>query len=87
MTAIRVAGKIFATILPEGGRVHVFVDDDEVAAYCAEYPAAVEELWWGSTRRGCRMVLRQATVPLVRELLVESWRRRAPKKVSAAFDG
>ncbi len=28
-----------------------------------------------------------ATVPLLRELLTESWRRRAPKKVLAAFDG
>jgi hypothetical protein len=87
MTAFRVAGKIFATMPAEGGRVHVFVDDEEVAAYCAEYPAAVEELWWGTTRRGCRVLLGRATVPLLRELLVESWRRRAPKKVVAAFDG
>ena len=87
MTSFRVAGKIFATMPPEGGRVHVFVVDDEVAAYCAEFPAAVEELWWGSSRRGCRVLLKQATAPLVRELLVESWRRRAPKKVLAAFDG
>jgi hypothetical protein len=25
-------------------------------------------------------------VPLLRDLLVEAWRRRAPKKVLAAFD-
>jgi len=87
MTAYRVAGKIFATLPAEGGRVHVFVDDDEVAAYCAEYPAAVEELWWGTKRRGCRVLLARATVPLLRELLTESWRRRAPKRVRAAFDG
>jgi hypothetical protein len=86
MTAFRVAGKIFATIPAEGGRVHVFVDDDEVAASCAEYPAAVEELWWGTKRRGCKVHFRHATVPLLRELLVESWRRRAPKKVLARFD-
>jgi hypothetical protein len=87
MTSFRVAGKIFATIPPEGGRVHVFVGDDEVAAYCAEYPAAVEELWWGTRRRGCRVVLGAATVPLLREPLVEAWRRRAPKKALAALDG
>ncbi len=86
MTAFRVAGKIFATIPAEGGRVHVFVDDEDVSAYCAEYPAAVEELLWGAKRRGCRILLAQATVPLVRELLVESWRRRAPKKVLDRFD-
>src|ERR1700724_1128452 len=44
MTSFRVAGKIFATMPPEGGRVHVFLDEDEVAAYCAELPGAVEEL-------------------------------------------
>jgi hypothetical protein len=47
MTSFRVAGKIFATMPPEGGRVHVFVGDDEVSASIAEYPAAVEELLWG----------------------------------------
>jgi hypothetical protein len=86
MTSFRVAGKIFATIPPDGGRVHIFVGDDDVAAYRAEYPDAVEELWWGAKRRGCRVRLEKATVPLLRELLTESWRRRAPKKVLAAFD-
>jgi YjbR len=87
VSSFRVAGKIFATIPHEGGRVHVFVSDDEVAAYCAEYPAAVEELWWGTKRRGRRVNLGAATVPLLRELLVEAWRRRAPKKTLDAFDG
>jgi hypothetical protein len=87
MTSFRVAGKIFATLPPEGGRLHVFVDVAEAAATCAEYPAAVEELWWGAKRRGCRVLLPKATTPLVRELLTESWRRRAPKKVLADFDG
>ena len=86
MTSFRVAGKIFATIPPEGGRVHVFLDEDEVSAYCAEYPGVVEELWWGAKRRGCRVPFSTATVSLLRELLTESWRRRAPKKLVAAFD-
>jgi hypothetical protein len=86
MTSFRVAGKIFATMPPEGGRVHVFVDDDEVDAYAAEYPTTVEELWWGSRRRGCRVSLSTATVPLLRELLTESWRGKAPRKVLVAFD-
>jgi hypothetical protein len=86
MTSFRVAGKIFATVPPEGDRVHVRVAEDEVAAYCAEFPAAVEELWWGQKLQGCRVLLRTADRALVRELLIESWRRRAPKKVLAAFD-
>ncbi len=87
MTSFRVAGKIFATMPPDGGRVHVFVGDDEVDAYAAEYPTIVEELRWGSRRRGCRVSLSTATVPLLRELLTESWRGKAPRKVLAAFDG
>jgi hypothetical protein len=81
MTSFRVAGKIFATMPPEGGRVHVFFHADEVAAYCAEFPGAAEELWWGQTRRGCRVVLARATPTLLREMLTESWRRKAPKKL------
>jgi hypothetical protein len=87
MTSFRVAGKIFATVPPEGDRLHVFLPEGEVAAYCAEFPTAIEELWWGTRLQGCRVALRQAERALVRELLTESWRRKAPKEVLAAFDG
>lgn len=86
MTSFRVAGKIFATVPPEGDRVHVFIDPDEVPAYCTEFPGVVEELRWGDKRSGCCVDLRRATVPLLRELLTEGWRRRAPRKLAADFD-
>ncbi len=86
MTSFRVAGRIFATMPPDGGRVHVFLADDEVVAYCAEFPGTVEELWWGRRLRGCRVLLARATTALVRELLTESWRRKAPKKLLAGLD-
>jgi hypothetical protein len=85
MTSFRVAGKIFATVPPEGDRVHVFVDAVAVASYRAEFPEAVEELWWGKKLSGCRVILRRADRGLVRELLNESWRCRAPKRVLAAY--
>ena len=87
MTSFRVAGKIFATMPPEGGRLHVFVDEEAVASYCSEFKGTVEELWWGKKLRGCRVLLGRANGALVRELLTESWRRRAPKRVLAEFDG
>ena len=87
MTSFRVAGRIFATVPPASGRVHVFLEADAVASYCAEFPDAVEELWWGKKLAGCRVVLRHATSALLRELLTESWRRRAPKKVLAEGEG
>jgi hypothetical protein len=81
MTSFRVGGKIFATVPPEGDRVHVFVSADEVAASCAEYPGVVEELWWGKKLSGCRIMLRGAHKAMVRELLTEAWRRKAPRKL------
>jgi hypothetical protein len=86
MTSFRVAGKIFATVPPSGDRVHVFIAADEVAAYCAEYPAMVEELWWGKKLSGCRMMLTHPSVTVLRELLILAWRHRAPKKLLAQFD-
>lgn len=83
LTSFRVRGKIFATMPPEGGPLHVFLPAEVVASYCAEFPAAVEELWWGTKLRGCRVLLRHADRALVRELLTESWRRKAPKNLLA----
>jgi hypothetical protein len=86
MTSFRVAGKIFATLPPQNDRLHVFLDDDDITASCAEYPGAVDELWWGARRSGCRVVLKKANTTLVRQLLTDSWRRRAPKKVQALLE-
>jgi hypothetical protein len=83
MTSFRVRGKIFATVPPEGGLLHVFLPEGEVASYCAEFPLAVEELWWGKKLSGCRVVLRHADRALVREMLAESWRRKAPTSLLA----
>jgi hypothetical protein len=87
MTSFRVSGKIFATMPPEGGHLHVFLDADEVAAFCAEFPEAVEELWWGARLSGCRVTLSAASTALVRELLRESWWRRAPARLRADSGG
>jgi hypothetical protein len=86
MTSFRVAGKIFATVPPSEDRVHIFLPDDEIHAYCAEYPGVVEELWWGKRLSGCRVNLTQTNQSLLREMLTEAWRRRAPKKLLAQFD-
>ena len=88
MTSFRVAGKIFATMPPEGGRVHVFVDDDEVDAYCAEYPAAVEELGGGADGAAavcCSHAGDGAARARAPHGVVAA--PKAPKKVLAAFDG
>jgi hypothetical protein len=86
MTSFRVAGKIFATVPPTGDRVHIFVGPDEVAASCAEFPGQVEELRWGTRVRGCRVALGTADRALLRELLTEAWRCRAPKGLLARLE-
>jgi hypothetical protein len=86
MTSFRVGGKLFATMPPEGDRVHIFVSADEVAASCAEYPDMIEELWWGKKLSGCRVLLAAADGTIVRELLAEAWRRKAPKKLLDRLD-
>jgi hypothetical protein len=83
MASFRVRGKIFATLPPEGDRLHVFLPEDVVASYCAEFPSAVEELWWGKKLSGCRVLLRHADRTLVSEMLSESWRRKAPRNLLA----
>jgi hypothetical protein len=86
MSSFRVRGRIFATVPPDGGRLHVFVDVDEIRASVAEDPAAFEELRWGKKLSGVRVTLAGVAPERVRELLEDSWRRRAPKRVVAAYD-
>jgi hypothetical protein len=86
MWSFRVRGKIFATVPPEGGLLHVFVDDEAVRTAVRDDPAAFEELWWGKKLAGVRVKLAAAKPAAVFDLLQTSWRRKAPKRIVAAFD-
>jgi hypothetical protein len=92
MTSFRVRGKIFATAPADEMRLHIFVDESEVAATVAELPGAgeppaFEPLLWGRQVRGLRVLLSAAPDDRVRELLTDAWRRKAGKRVVADFDG
>ena len=86
MSSFRVRGRIFATVPPEGGLLHVFVDEGEINAAVAEDPAAFEPLLWGKRVRGLRVRVAAAPDERVRELLEESWRRKAPARLAAEWD-
>src|SRR5271168_381168 len=86
MTSFRVKGKIFATAPPDDTHLHVFVGEDEIASCVAEDPAAFEPLRWGQRIRGLRILLAAASDDRVAELLAESWRRKATKRLVAEFD-
>jgi hypothetical protein len=81
LTSFRVNGKIFATVPPDEAHLHVFVGEDEVAAGLAEDASAYEPLRWGKQIRGLRILLAAAPDDRVAELLTESWRRKAPKRL------
>jgi hypothetical protein len=85
-SSFRVGGKIFATVAEGSRHLNMFVDEHEVRASVAEDPCAFAELWWGKKLSGVSVTLAKANARRVQELLEEAWRRRAPKRLLAAFD-
>ena len=86
MTSFRVRGKIFVTVLPDDERLHVFVDESEIRAMAAEFPTWCAESWWGKKLSAVRVTLDGADPERVAELLEDSYRRKAPKKLIAELD-
>ena len=86
LTSFRVGKKIFATAPLDGDELRIFVDESETMACAEEAPDVFEELRWGQKLSGVRVTLSRADPLRVRELLEESWRRKAPKRLVKAFD-
>jgi hypothetical protein len=86
MSSFRVRGKIFVTVPPDEEHLHVFVDEPGITASVAEDPTAFEPLQWGNQVRGVRVNLAAAPADRVQELIEESWRRKAPKRLLADYD-
>ena len=84
--SFRVSGHIFVTLPPDGDRAHIFVGEDDVHAAVAERPSSCEELWWGKRLSGVLVHLRGADPVLVSELVIDAWRRKAPKRLVATLD-
>lgn len=84
-SSFRVGGKIFATIPPEGGHLHVFVEEEQRQLAIAIEPASMEKLLWGKRVVGLRVHLAKAKAPQVRHLLEQAWSRKAPKRLVAAY--
>jgi hypothetical protein len=86
LTSFRVLGKIFATLPPDHSRLHVFVDQETQERAIELEPQAVEKLWWGGKVVGVKVNLAAARRTLVGELLRAAWRKKAPKRLAAAYD-
>ena len=83
-SSFRVRGKIFVTVPPEGGYIHVFVDEQERLLALAMYPESIEPLHWGHKIAGLRIRLAAAKPASVRHLVTAAWRTKAPKRLAAA---
>ena len=84
--SFRVRGKIFATMTPDGQHLHVFVDDavrEEALVVNGDF---LEKLWWGQKVAGLRVNLPKAATGTVKSLLENAWKRKAPKRVVAAYE-
>ncbi len=85
-SSFRVNGKIFVTVPPGEAYLHVFVDEAETEASVAEDPAAFAPLLWGTKQRGLRVTLAAADGARLEELIEESWRRKAPRRLLVERD-
>jgi hypothetical protein len=84
MASFRVRGKILAT-LPDEDHIRIMVGETEIHAAVAHYPSVCAEFYWGQ-RLACVVVaLAPAPSELIRELLAESWLRKAPKALARDF--
>src|ERR1700730_4103797 len=82
-TSFRVKGKIFATAPPSEEHLHIFVEEEHRAPLIAAEPEVFESLHWGSKVVGVRVTLANASTGTVECLLIESWARKAPKRLAA----
>jgi len=84
--ALKVRKKLFARLKEDGERIVVFVDFMEREALTQENPDVY--VVTDHYRDYPMMLVDLAAVPddELREILIESWRRQAPKKLRAEFD-
>lgn len=84
MNSFRVRGKIFATV-PDDDHLRIMVDEDAILAAVAESPNNCEAFYWGK-RPACVVVtLPTASADMIRELVTDAWRRKAPKSLAREF--
>ena len=83
MTSFRVAGRIFATMPPEGNAVHLFLTEGDRDHALDLHRDVAEALMWGKRVAGVRLVLAKAGAGVVRDLLECAWAAKAPAALRA----
>ena len=78
-SSFRVRGKIFVTVPPDGGHLHVFVPDEVRDPALALYTGCMEKLWWGSKVLGLRIRLADAPYAAVKQLVDAAYAARVAR--------
>lgn len=78
-SSFRVRGKIFVTVPPAGGVIHVFIGEEDRETALALYPDFVEKLLWGGKVVGLRVVLASANASAVKSLVNKAYETRVLK--------
>ena len=76
-SSFRVKKKIFCTVPPDGGHLHLFVDDITREQTLELHPECCEKLWWGKKVVGLRLRLADAKPTLVKHLLLQAWTHKS----------
>jgi hypothetical protein len=79
-TSFRVHGRIYATAPKDGGRLHVFVDEEDRDRMVRLQPGVYEKLGWGRKIVGLRVDLARAEPDDVGALLRTAWQRKLGKR-------
>jgi hypothetical protein len=79
--SFRVGGKIFATLMPEGDVLNVFVAEEQRETALALHPEAVEKLFWGNKAVGLTIFLAKTDQAMLSGLLQQAWHCKAPRSV------
>ena len=83
--SFRVGTRIFATV-PDEAHLNVMLDTEGADAWLDRAPGVASELTWGAKVCGVVVKLGAADEEFLEPLLIEAWRRVAPKRAQRAFD-
>jgi hypothetical protein len=89
LPAFKVRDKGFVVIQNGGTHAIVSVDETQATAAAAKDPHAFQVVRRNNGRIfvGVRVDLANASGPRVRKLIEQAWRHKAPKSLSAAYEG
>lgn len=85
IASFRIRRKIFATV-PDDEHARIMLDENGIRSAVAEFPAVCQELYWGKKLACVVVAVDLATTALLRELLTDAYRRKAPTTLARQLE-